>query len=45
MAAMAELSSTTSADALSDRMANEGFGAPKQSAAADVLARLKKNKT
>lgn len=44
MQAMVELSSATSADALSDRMAQEGYGAPKQTAAADVLARLKKNK-
>lgn len=43
MEAMSQLSSATSADALSDRMASEGFGAPKQTAAIDVLARLKKD--
>ncbi|KAG1647406.1 hypothetical protein GQR58_030622 [Nymphon striatum] len=42
MEAMAELSSASSADALSDRMATAGFGTPKQTAASDVLARLKK---
>ncbi|MEH6521318.1 PspA/IM30 family protein [Sulfitobacter sp.] len=42
MAAMAELSAGTSADALSDRMAAAGFGAPKKTAATDVLDRLKK---
>ncbi|MCX7559243.1 PspA/IM30 family protein [Sulfitobacter sp. F26204] len=44
MQAMAELSSTASADALSDRMASQGFGVPKKTAAADVLARLKNGK-
>ncbi len=42
MEAMAELSASTSADALSDRMAAAGFGAPKKTAASDVLERLKK---
>ena len=43
MSAMAELSASTSADTLSDRMAAAGFGAPKKTVAADVLERLKKD--
>lgn len=43
MTAMEELSSSVSADTLSDRMAKSGFGAPKQTAASDVLARLKRD--
>lgn len=39
--AMAELSAEGSADALSDRMAASGFGAPKKTAASDVLDRLR----
>lgn len=45
MEAMAELSVSTSSDALSDRMAAAGFGAPKQTAASDVLDRLKARKS
>ena len=45
MAAMEELSVTQNADAMSDRLANAGYGAPKVSSADDVLARLKAKKT
>lgn len=44
MAAMEELSVTQNADAMSDRLANAGYGAPKVSSADDVLARLKAKK-
>jgi len=41
MAAMTELSTAQSADAVSDRLAAAGMGAPKQTTAHAVLARLK----
>lgn len=41
MAAMTELSTAQSADAVSDRLAAAGMGAPKQTTADAVLARLK----
>ncbi|MEM9716700.1 MAG: PspA/IM30 family protein [Pseudomonadota bacterium] len=45
MAAMEQLSAPENADAMSDRLANAGYGAPKQSSADDVLARLKSKKS
>lgn len=45
VAAMEELSATSNADAMSDRLAEAGYGAPKQSSADDVLARLKSKKS
>ncbi|MEM9342167.1 MAG: PspA/IM30 family protein [Pseudomonadota bacterium] len=45
VAAMEELSASSNADTMSDRLAEAGYGAPKQSSADDVLARLKSKKS
>jgi len=45
VAAMEELSAASNADAMSDRLAEAGYGARKQSRAEDVLARLKSKKS